>query len=108
MKILEQVESILKCVPKTRDSDKELMIVFMAKSGMNLTQMQESVFRKMASMETIRRSRQIIQEQGKYPASPEVEQERYNKFITVKQGIHYEDPEKLLEKQGYTVLPYGE
>lgn len=75
---------------------------------MNLSPKQEEIFRGMPSMETIRRSRQQIQSEGKYPASKEVEKERYIKQLAMRQNIREEDPEKLLEARGYRVLPYGE
>lgn len=108
MKIQEQVENLLKYLPETRNSDKALLIAYMQKYGLNLTEQQIELFKKMPSTETIRRSRQIIQEQGKYAASDQVNEERYKKYQTVKQNIKYETPEQLLESKGYKVLPFGE
>lgn len=108
MKILDQVTNILKASHMARNSDKQLMIIFMQKSGMNLSPQQIETFKRMPSLETVRRTRQLIQEQGKYPADQRIEEERYNKFKEVRHGIQYEDPEALLEKRGYKVLEYGE
>lgn len=108
MKILDQVENILKASHAARNSDKELLIIYMMKFGMGLTSRQIELFKKMPSVETIRRSRQIIQEQGKYPADPEVDKARFEKYKQVKDGIHYVEPEELLEKQGIRVLPWGQ
>lgn len=108
MKVKEQVENILKYVAKTRDSDKELYIIYMQKSGMELSERQIEKFRKLPSLETIRRTRQQLQEEGKYLATPEVEKERYRKFKEMRGNIMYhDDPEKILESQGKVILPYG-
>lgn len=80
MKILEQVESILRYVPRARNSDRELFIIYMQKSGMSLTPAQERKFRDMPSLETVRRSRQLLQERGLYPADKAVDEQRHEKF----------------------------
>ena len=97
MTIHDRVQSILKSVPKTRDSDKELQIIYLQKSGMNLSPEQIALFKRMPSMETIRRTRQAIQEKGKYLASPEVEQARFDKFQEVKQNIKYNSATNTVE-----------
>lgn len=108
MKTSERVENILKASHKARNSDIELLIIYMQKSGMELTPKQIEIFRKLPAMETITRIRRNLQEQGKYPADPKIEEERFKKFQAVKNSIHYEDPEKLLESKGYKVLPWGQ
>ena len=108
MKISERVENILKASVAARNSDKELLIIYMQKSGMELTPKQIELFKEMPAMETIRRVRQNLQEQGKYPASQKVEEARYKKYQQVKQNISYQEPEKLLEAQGYKILEWGE
>lgn len=108
MKILEQVENIMKFSHAARNSDKELLVIYMQKFGLDLTPRQVELFKKMPSVETIRRSRQIIQEQGKYPADPAVDEARFKKYQEVKYNIKQEEPEKLLEAQGYKVLEWGE
>lgn len=89
MKISDQVEGILRVSQAARNSDKELLIIYMAKFGLGLTKEQEDKFRKMPSVETIRRTRQALQEHGKYPADPEVEEQRFEKYRRVKQNIKY-------------------
>lgn len=106
MKISQQIENILKLVPATRDSDKELLIIYMQKSGMELTNKQIKLFKEMPSTETIRRTRQSLQEQGKYQASPEVDRARFEKFKQVRSEITDKSPEELLEARGYRVVPY--
>lgn len=108
MTVTERVENILKVSKNARNSDRELLIIYMQKSGMNLSDEQIKIFRKLPSMETIRRIRQKLQENGKYLADKGVEEQRYNKFKQVKQNIKHESPEKLLEKLGYKVLEWGE
>lgn len=109
MTIAQQVESILKHVPKTRDSDKELMIVYMRKFGLELTPKQEELFREMPTAETLTRVRRKLQEDGKYQASAEVRAERDFKSmqmqqITPKANAHYVD----VTMDGRQVLPWGE
>lgn len=108
MTIQDRVENILKVSDKARNSDRELMLIYMQKSGMELTSKQMEVFRNMPSMETIRRIRQKLQEQGKYPASEQVNEERYRKFKQTRQNIKYQSPEQLLENLGYKVREWGD
>jgi hypothetical protein len=109
MTIKQQVENILRASRQARNSDSELQIIYMQKAGMNLTPEQVETFKSLPSMETIRRIRQKLQEEGKYPADSEVEQARYNKFVDTKQNInHTSSPEELLEARGYRILPYGQ
>ena len=108
MKISDKVESILKNSHAARNSDKELLILYMQQFGLELGSKQVDLFRKMPSVETIRRTRQVLQEHGKYPADEKVEEERYKKYVQVRHGILDESPEKLLESQGYKVREWGE
>lgn len=105
MNITERVESILRFSKKARNSDKELEIIFMQKSGMELTDRQIEAFKQMPSMETLRRIRQKLQQQGKYPADEEVNEARYRKYKEMKQEIVLDvSPEQLLEQRGYTLV----
>ena len=108
LKISEQVENILKVSVDARNSDKELIILYMQKFGMELTPKQIQTFREMPSTETIRRVRQQLQERGMYEATEEVNEARYNKFKEVQTNIKSESAESLIEKQGYKVLEWGE
>jgi hypothetical protein len=85
LKLLEQVESILNHVPSARNSDKELLIVYMQKFGMDLTTEQITVFNSMPAFESITRARRIIQEQGRYQASKEVDEIRHEKYKQMRQ-----------------------
>lgn len=80
MNTAQRVENILRAVPRTRNSDTELLLIFMQKSGMELSDRQVAKFKQLPSAETITRVRRKLQEEGKYPASKAVEDERFNKF----------------------------
>ena len=84
MKLTEQVENILRVSKKARNSDKELLIIYMQKFGMNLSDAQIDKFKDMPSMESITRARRILQEQGKYEATEEVDEARFEKYQEAK------------------------
>ena len=102
MTITQQVEAILRFVPLARSSDKELFVIYMQKYGLELTPKQIELFKKMPSLETVRRTRQHIQEQGKYPPTKEVEEARYKKYQAMKQSVGLVDPEYELEDIKHT------
>lgn len=97
MTIQDKVELILKHDPASRSSDKRLQVIFMQKMGMNLTPEQIETFYSLPALETLRRTRQQIQEQGKYQASASVEAERKAKQVFMKRG-GFKQPETILEK----------
>ena len=107
MRISRQVENILAASHAARNSDRELLIIYMQKFGMELTDKQIGTFRQMPSVETIRRTRQQLQMQGKYPADKKVDEERFNKYQQMKHGVKHETPEVLLEQRGYKILDWG-
>lgn len=103
MKVTEQVENILRASKLARNSDKELFIIFMQKFGLDLDARQVERFRDMPSFETLRRIRQKLQEQGKYPASPMIGKERQYKGLRMQQfGSQKTD---YIEQ---IILPWGE
>ena len=108
MKISERVENILKVSHQARNSDKSLLLIYMQKSGMELTDKQIEIFKSLPAFETITRVRRDLQEQGKYEPTEEVKEARYQKFKNARENIKYETPESLLEAQGYRVLPFGQ
>lgn len=108
MKISDRVENILKVSHGARNSDRELLIIYMQKFGVNLSETQMAKIREMPSFETIRRIRQKLQEEGKYPASKEVDEARFKKHQRMRHNIGYESPETLLERQDYVILPWGQ
>ena len=108
MNLTQQVESLLRHLPQTRNSDKELFVCFMQKYGLELSPKQIAKFKQMPSLETVRRTRQKIQEQGKFEASEAVNEDRYKKFQSVRNNIKSVEPEKLLETQGYKIREWGD
>lgn len=104
MRISQQVENILAVSRKARNSDRELLLIYFQKAGMELSEKQIAIFRDMPSTETIRRTRQQIQMEGKYPADQEVDVARFNKYKEMRQGAGITDPEKVLER---VPLPWG-
>lgn len=98
MTTTDRIRSILRVSHKSRNSDLELWIIFAQKSGMNLSQYQIDKLRLMPSFETIRRTRQKIQEQGDLRADPEVEERRYEKFKQVRGEIGSSQPESVEEQ----------
>lgn len=98
MKVSERVENILKASHAARNSDRELQIIYMQKAGLELTPKQIELFRKLPSMETIRRTRQSLQEQGKYPADEAVDNARFEKFRKMKYEYKYNDETNTVER----------
>jgi hypothetical protein len=108
MTVTQRVEAILNYSNQARNSDTELFLIYMQKSGMNLTPEQVAVFKQeLPSFETITRIRRKLQEQGKYEATNEVNEARYKKFNAMKnQTKTAQHVEKVLE-DGTIVLPDG-
>lgn len=67
-----------------RDSDKELIIQTLQVSGANLTAQQVEVLRSI-NFESVRRTRQKLQEEGKYLPSAGVKQQRKFKSLVMQQ-----------------------
>lgn len=105
MTITERVANILRVSKEARNSDKELLIIYFQKSGMNLSDEQIKMFRKMPSTETLRRIRQKMQQEGKYPADEIVNEMRFKKYKTMRSEIPFtKTPEQLLEERGYVIV----
>jgi hypothetical protein len=107
MTITDQVENILRASKQARNSDTELQIIYMQKFGLNLTDHQVELFRNMPSLETIRRVRQKIQEQGKYPADQAVRGERKRKALVMQQTAPSAKPHNIEKTLGYRIRPWG-
>lgn len=105
--ITERVTNILKHAPAARSSDRELIIIYMQKCGMDLDQRQLRIFRDMPSMETIRRVRQSVQAQGLYPASNTVKAERQRKALVMQQLTPGFKTTADLEHELVEVRPWG-
>lgn len=100
MKIKEKVERILTQSRQARNSDRHLLIAYMQAEGMELTPEQVEIFTHMASLETVRRIRQKLQEDGKYLADQSVKQERDFKSHQMEQtmpGSTPADVERIME-----------
>lgn len=100
--ITKVVESILATQPECRDSDRELLINVMQRYGVDLSPRQIVAFRHMPSVESVRRVRQKIQEQGKYLPSERVAKQRRLKGYIMQQNAPKASPERtgqLLEQQ---------
>lgn len=101
MKTSDRVEYILQASRRARNSDKELLIIYMQKSGMSLSPQQIEVFRKMPSAKTITRVRRQLQEQGKYPADEEVDNGRYEKYQEMKYKTPQDEVDDILERNPF-------
>ena len=95
MKISDKVEQILKISVSARNSDRELQIIFMQDSGMDLSERQKDIFRDMPSMETIRRVRQKFQESGQYKATERVKNVRTHKSLVIQQNAPTASPNTM-------------
>lgn len=100
-KVKDKVESILKFDHASRNSDTRLLIVYMQKSGMELTPKQIEILKDMPTMESITRARRNLQEQGKYEADESVQEARYEKMKEHQE--EYSDPYAYLNKLGYKI-----
>ena len=72
----ETVEKVLSERPETRDNDRLLIMKVWEEQGLVLTPEQKHIFKNIASPETIRRTRQLLQEGGEYEASEKVSSAR--------------------------------
>jgi hypothetical protein len=70
----QEVARILATDYKSRNDDKRLMLRVWQEEGLGLTDRQREMFMsdKISSPETIRRTRQKLQEEGKFKAAKEV------------------------------------
>lgn len=93
MKTSDRVEYILQASKSARNSDKELLIIYMPE--------QIRVFKEMPSAETITRVRRQLQEAGKYPADQEVDSKRYETYQQMKYKTPAEDVADILESNPF-------
>ncbi len=85
MNTTQRVESILKFVPDTRSSDKKLLMTYWEKQGLILTPEQKRKFMDCTTAESITRARRKLKTE--YPATKEVEEQRYNLFEQYKHNL---------------------
>lgn len=102
----ERVLAILKAAKQTRNSDKELWIIYAQKSGVGLSPEQIEKVRDMPEFETLRRVRQKIQQDGKYEADPEIKKERSHKAMIMQQTSPILSAEQMETTLKYRVLDW--
>lgn len=95
MQAYKAVEWVLREHPETRNSDKELILEVWDLMGFSLSYQQKLKFRELPSTETIRRVRQRIQAEGKYPAIEQIRQERQLKSLVIQQNEPSASPKRL-------------
>ena len=76
MKILNKVLRCLQQDPATRNSDRLLMLQVWDIEGLGLSDSQKERFMHVSSPESIRRTRQKIQQNGQYTATDTVKRNR--------------------------------
>lgn len=101
MKTSQRVENILIASQRARNSDKYLLIIYMQRSGMHLTKEQIRIFEDMPSAETITRVRRQLQEQGKYPATKQVDDARFDKFQAMRHKTPQDDVDDILRNNPF-------
>lgn len=97
MKVSQAVEHTLKNNVGSRSSDKQLILAVWETYGFYLSASQALKFMDLPSPETIRRIRQKIQEEGKYPANEGVRRHRSFKSLQVQQSIPSVEADKVDE-----------
>lgn len=110
MTITERVTSILKHSSIARNSDNELYLIYLQKSGLDLDERQARIFRELP-INSIRRIRQKIQEdtpekEGLYKADDKIRKERAHKAMVMEQTSPTFKPEQL-ENTLTLPLPWG-
>lgn len=95
MKLNKTIEHVLTNYPEARDSDKYLILKVWEAYGLYLSESQKDKFMGCPSTESIRRTRQKLQEQGKYRASERVSRHRRIKSYIVQQNAPTATPERL-------------
>lgn len=99
MKTSLLVEKILQTDAWSRDSDKRLILEVLRSLGADLDIAQEDIIMSV-SFESIRRTRQKLNEQGKYLGSEAVRKERKMKSYEVQQSIkNTSDVAELIERK---------
>ena len=81
------VEQMLKNFPDTRNSDIRLILAVWTREGLELSPEQYAKIQKCSNPESIRRTRQKLQENGKYLAQADIKDARMKKEVKVRQGL---------------------
>lgn len=87
MRILNKVEGLLQNKPELRDSDRKLLLAVWASEGLHLDPVQRTVFMGCSTAETVTRARRALK--AKYPASPNVDERRYAKYVQYKRDTNW-------------------
>lgn len=85
------VEQLLARYERCRNSDTELIIGVLHLKGLRLSESQREILRSV-NLESIRRTRQKLQEAGKYLPNPAVAKKRRLKSSVVQQNITRTNP----------------
>lgn len=83
--VKETVRKVLTYNIQSRSDDKVLMIDVWEHEGLFLSPAQKLSFMKCSHPESIRRTRQKFQEEGLYPATPEVKEARAEEEKTMRE-----------------------
>lgn len=104
----DRIERILQTSRQARNDDRFLLVQLMQEYGMNLSYQQIEKFRDMPSMESIRRTRQKIQQEGKYPADQKVRKGRYAKSLITQQRMPTTKADKVQPLLEQRAIPWME
>jgi hypothetical protein len=86
--VRQNVEAILSGSIKARNNDKHLMMIYWKViDGIDFNKFQYEFAEKATSPESIRRSRQLIQEEGLFPPTVETAKKRRGREAEMKKAI---------------------
>lgn len=94
-KVTNTVSAILSRSKIARNSDRHLLLEFMQVMGMELKPYQQELFLSLPSLESVRRVRQKLQENGKYLADEKIAHERDYKSMRMQQMTPGASPETI-------------
>src|SRR5690606_27556781 len=103
MTVKQRVKNILLASPTARKYPKELLITYMQKSGMNLSEHQKEVFRGMDDLWTVRRHAQKLVETGEVKLEDEDSEYRYKRFQEETEKHSKLTAEELLARRGLRI-----
>lgn len=89
-KTKQRTEVLLSQDTSLRDSDKKLLLKFWEDDGLGLSDTQKRIFlEKCTPAESITRARRALKD--RYPASKEVDDQRYDLYKNYRFNYNYED-----------------
>lgn len=95
MKTSDIIKNVLGIDRQSRNSDKHLLLRVWERQGLHLTEYQTAKFMEASSPESIRRTRQKLQQDGLYPADQVISSHRKFKGAQVQQNIPVTDAEDV-------------